>query len=250
LLLESLPATFRSMQGLLGWVVRVSACGLLVSGVAQAQCTKDTECKGDRVCEAGKCTAPAATTATPSEAPAATAPAAETSASPPDGSATPAAADAERTPTSEARKLDLSAPSPSSSELPPAAITPLPHDEPATRRRSKSAMVAGVIMVSAGPIALLGALAAKNAQERCDDNLRQNYPGGVLPTSQRYRVEDCDDYSASVYVFAIGGALLTAAGIPLIIYGAKNVPNERAGQVQMLPWATRDAGGLRLRLTL
>ncbi len=34
-------------------------------GVALAQCTKDTDCKGDRVCERGKCVTPAERTETP-----------------------------------------------------------------------------------------------------------------------------------------------------------------------------------------
>lgn len=34
------------------------AFGLAVSGQALAQCTKDTDCKGDRICEKGVCTSP------------------------------------------------------------------------------------------------------------------------------------------------------------------------------------------------
>jgi hypothetical protein len=111
-------------------------------------------------------------------------------------------------------------------------------------------MVGGIVMVSAAPIALLIALSAANAQEACDDEIQRNYPSGVLPSSERYRVDNCDGYSVPMYVFAISGAVLAAAGIPLIVYGAKNVPARRTASVQMLPWATRDAGGLKLRLTL
>jgi hypothetical protein len=112
-------------------------------------------------------------------------------------------------------------------------------------------MVGGIVMVSAAPIALLVALSARNAQQGCDDRLLQDYPGGVLPSSQRYRVEDCDGYSVPIYLFGIGGVVLAAVGLPLIVYGAKGVPVQPAsGSVQMVPWATREAGGLRLKLTL
>jgi len=128
---------------------------------------------------------------------------------------------------------------------------PLEPDEPKTRRRSRGALVTGIAMASVGPIALLAALAAKNAQERCDDALLQDYPNRVLPTSQRYRVDECNDYSAPLYVFGIGGALLTAAGVPLIIYGAKKVPDDAPrATLQVLPWAGPGSSGLRLRLTL
>jgi hypothetical protein len=112
-------------------------------------------------------------------------------------------------------------------------------------------MVGGIVMVSVGPIALLGAVAARNAQERCDDRLSSDYPDHVLPPSERYRAEECDAYSVPVYLFGIGGAVLTAVGIPLIIYGAKNVPDPHASRsLEVQPWATSSAGGLRLRLTL
>jgi hypothetical protein len=40
-----------------GIVILVVAVVVLVSGVARAECAKDTDCKGDRICEAGQCTA-------------------------------------------------------------------------------------------------------------------------------------------------------------------------------------------------
>jgi hypothetical protein len=112
-------------------------------------------------------------------------------------------------------------------------------------------MIAGILMVSAGPIALLGALTARNAQEQCDSALENDYPSHTLPPSERYRVEDCNGYTAPLYVLGIGGALLTLGGIPLIVYGAKNEPGPpRSAIVQLQPWASRESGGLRLRLDM
>ncbi len=103
-------------------------------------------------------------------------------------------------------------------------------------------------MVSVGPLSLLAALAAKSSQDRCDEDLERDYPDHVVPTSERYRTERCDSYTTPIYVLGIGGALLTAAGVPLIIYGAKTVPRQTA--LELRPWATPTAGGMKLRLTL
>lgn len=59
-------------------VLSLSLSVLLLSGVARAQCTKDVECKGDRVCTNGVCApplaAPAPVAAPPAAAPAVPAP--------------------------------------------------------------------------------------------------------------------------------------------------------------------------------
>jgi hypothetical protein len=130
----------------------------------------------------------------------------------------------------------------------PEAVAVLP-DEPATRRRSRPLMVAGIVMVSVGPLALLGALAASNSQDNCDEQLQQDYPDLMVPTSEKHRLERCDGYSVPLYVLGIGGAVLIGGGIPLIIYGGKNLPVRKAG-LQVSPWASPGAGGLKLRLTL
>jgi hypothetical protein len=218
---------------------------VLVSALANAQCTKDTDCKGDRVCDAGKCTSPLP------PAPAAP-PGSEAAAGATPGAPTDAAGGGEQpVPAPAAAPVNLQLqPSPSAA-APPAATTPLPRDEPRTRRRNRGAMIGGIVMVSVGPLALLGAVAAKNAQERCDANLERDYPDRRLPPSERYRAEQCNDYSVPLYVLGIGGAVLIATGIPLIIYGAKNVPSSPPrATLRVLPWAGPTSSGLRLRLDL
>lgn len=237
------------MSGRAVWSLLSGATVLLASVMAQAQCTKDTDCKGNRVCEAGKCTSPALPPAPPappgSEAPA-VAPASGADPSAP----APAPAAPTATPTTGSG-IDFQLQTSPDGSAPPGATAPLDRDEPHTQRRSKGAMIVGVVMVSVGPIALLGALAARNGQERCDNALERDYPDHRLPPSERYRVEDCDSYSVPIYLFGIGGAVLTAAGIPLIIYGAKSVRADAPrASLQMLPWAGRDSGGVRLRLEL
>lgn len=210
------------------------------------------------MCEAGKCTSPVLPPAPPAppgnETPAPVAPGADAAAPAPSDGQTPAtpapaAAPAPALPAAPVVNVQLD-PAPNSA-APEAALTPLHEDEPQTRRRSKSAMIAGIAMVSVGPIALLGALAAKNGQERCDDKLQSDYPDRRLPSSERYRVEECNEYSVPLYVFGIGGLVLTAAGIPLIVYGAKRLPlNPPRASLHLQPWASPGSGGLRLRLDM
>jgi len=112
-------------------------------------------------------------------------------------------------------------------------------------------MISGIAMVAVGPLALLGALAAKNAQNRCDSELEGQYPSHVIPSSERYRLDDCNGYSTPFYALAIGGGLITAGGIALLIYGAKTVPARPASaKLEVLPWANPSSGGLRLRVNL
>jgi hypothetical protein len=128
------------------------------------------------------------------------------------------------------------------------AVAP-PADQPPRQHRSKPLMIAGIVMVSTGPIALLGALAARNSQETCDTRLASDYPSHVLPTSEHYRLDQCNAYSVPIYLLGIGGAVLTAVGIPLVIYGTKTVKKPQAA-FEVQPWATPASGGFDLRLTL
>lgn len=233
------------MRGRAVWTLLSGVSVLLVSALANAQCTKDTDCKGDRVCEGGKCTSPLP--------PAPAAPPGSDAAAPPGPGATTDAApvDAQPAPAPAAAPVDLQLQASPSEMATAGASAPLERDEPQTKRRSRGAMIGGIVMVSVGPIALLGALAAKNAQEQCDANLERDYPDHRLPPSERYREEECNNYSVPLYLFGIGGAVLTAAGIPLIIYGAKSVPNgPPRASLSVLPWAGPTSSGLRLRLDL
>jgi hypothetical protein len=241
------------MRGRAVWTLLSGVSVLLVSALANAQCTKDTDCKGDRVCDGGKCTSPLPPApAAPPGSDAAAPPGSDAAAPPGPGATTDAApADAQPAPAPAAAPVDLQLQASPSEMAPAGATAPLERDEPQTKRRSRGAMIGGIVMVSVGPIALLGALAAKNAQEQCDSNLERDYPDQRLPTSERYRADECNNYSVPLYLFGIGGAVLTAAGIPLIIYGAKNVPNAPPrASLSVLPWAGPTSSGLRLRLDL
>src|SRR5438876_1212788 len=78
------------MRGRVFLALLTSGSVLLASALAHAGCTKDTDCKGDRVCDAGKCVSPPDATpaipatdgAAPTPAPG-TAPLTPTTAAPP-----------------------------------------------------------------------------------------------------------------------------------------------------------------------
>jgi hypothetical protein len=250
LLGRGVPANFAGMVGRASRALLVASFVLLSAAKASAQCTKDTDCKGDRVCEDGKCTSPAALPPAPPPPPGSSA---ETPAPVPDSTAPPAAS-----PAGTPAATTPSAVPPAAAEPPRSSIAqeerpaePVHKDEPQTHRRSKPALVTGIVLLSVAPVALLASLAAKNAQDKCDEQLQNDYPGHMLPTSERYRVEKCNDYSIPVYVFGIGGAVFAAAGIPLIVYGARKEPGPpQSGSVHLLPWASPQSGGVKLRLTL
>jgi hypothetical protein len=104
----------RYVVGLLGGGAAVFATSL-----AQAQCTMDTECKGDRVCDAGSCVAPkSGATTTPR-------------------------------PTSEPAQ---SQPAPDAGTAEPVDTRPA---QPKMRRHSTGMMAGGIVMVSLAPVALI-----------------------------------------------------------------------------------------------
>ncbi len=121
---------------------------LLASSRAQAQCAKDMDCKGDRICEAGKCV-----TAPPAAAPA-------------------------------AAPVAVSAPVAPAAKAPPAQARPKPKME----RHSTGMMVSGIVMLSLSPVAFLTAGIARLGkgicdvadERRCDDDYDPTIYGALL----------------------------------------------------------------------
>lgn len=211
------------LRSLVGSVV--GACVLLAVGVAQAQCSKDTDCKGDRVCEGGNCVAPS---------------------SAPDPAATPAAPPAAVAPAPVAPAAVAPAP------VAPAPVAPVAaapawapaRELPRRRRHSTGMMVGGIIMVSFSPIALIAAGVANAQQTTCE-------AGGYYLGSNgigTYDYSDCSAYDKTIYGGLILGLGLLGAGIPLIVIGGKRVPAEPTAT--LTPWATQNAAGLGLRLEM
>lgn len=189
-----------------------AAGSLSFSVPALAQCTKDTECKGDRVCEDGKCVAPsgAASAAAPSAAA-------------PEPSAAPPVADAEPAPLSAA---DPVAP----------VVAPPPVVKPKLQRHSTGMMVGGIVMVALAPAALVvsGFTALIKVACRADDT-----------RSRRH----CDDsYDPVIYGALLSSVVLVGVGVPLLVVGAKREPVPATATLS--PFLTPGGGGLGLRLDL
>lgn len=101
-------------------------------------------------------------------------------------------------------------------------------------------MAGGIIMTASGPLFLFFALVA-HSQDGCPDS---------GPASDAVVRCNKDEVALSTYALAITGVVLTAAGIPMLVYGAKHVPAKPGARASVLPWVTPNAAGLRLRLDL
>jgi hypothetical protein len=196
----------------------LAAVGVLfVSQRAFAECTMDTDCKGDRICEQGVCVSP--TNATPAPA----APAAP-AAPPPVAVSAPAA---------------TAAPRPALPEDPPV---------PRMERHSKAMMTGGIVMVSVAPLALLVAGISALEQDLCEiGHGDTSYSGSSAGVS--VRAQDCSSYDTRIYNGLISALVLVGVGVPLIVVGAKKEPVERTS-VALTPWLSPSSSGLALRVDL
>jgi hypothetical protein len=119
------------------------------SGLARAQCSKDTECKGERICEDGQCVAPPPGAA-PAVTPAAPAPAAEQPAVAPQPAAAPA--DLAREP--DVHFFDEERPR---------------SHKPAKRIGNPALMTGGIIVTAAGPTLWMVGVLTMSCDRTSDD---------------------------------------------------------------------------------
>jgi hypothetical protein len=109
-------------------------------------------------------------------------------------------------------------------------------------------MTTGIVLTSAAlPIALMAAFVSDKAYQDCISDLPANH---VLVTAeQAERGNDCRS-SQKFRAYAIAGTAIAmiGVGIPLIVYGAKKVPN--AEQAMLTPWLSPTSAGAILRLPL
>lgn len=203
--------------------------GLAVLGLgtwAQAQCSKDTDCKGDRVCDAGQCTAPAAIAA-------------------PAVSAVPSAEPSPAPPAAAPPPVQLAP----VQQVAPLASSPLaPTDRP-MRRRSTPLMATGIVMTAAAPVVwLAGLVLVATAQANCLSNA--GFASSSYYSVQAEELNRCRDRATSQsYAVLLGGVVLVGVGIPLIVYGAKKVPDASL-TASVAPWLAPGQGGLQLRVDL
>jgi len=190
----------------------------LLTSLSHAQCSKDTDCKGERVCEEGACVAPPAASAPPVTEPA-------PAVTPPPAAAAPAPV----------------APQPSYDEPRDTSVRDTRVKDTRPKRHSTGMMVGGIVMTSFVPIALLAAWVADIEQGVCE---RGDYD---FSGSSYTRRTDCGSYDATIYGGLISAAVLAGVGIPLIVIGGKREP---ATTAKIAPWATPHAGGISVRLDL
>lgn len=108
------------------------------------------------------------------------------------------------------------------------------------KRHSTGMMVGGIVMTGLSSVAFAVSLLGGLANASCDT---YDYSGSS--TSYSY-YRDCN-YDGLVYGGLVTGLVLAGVGIPLIVVGGKREPR---GMASVSPWATPNAGGLRLQLSL
>jgi len=192
------------------WGGVLAAVVLLLTSAAHAECTKDTDCKGDRICDAGVCQAPPV--------------------------AAEAAAPAQPVPTTEAAAPPASAPV---APVPaPAPVVAKPPDlEPKMKPQSTGLMVAGVVALTASAITFYAGYVALIA-------------GGTCDSYDREYDDDCRDHQRLGVGLSLATLGLIGAGIPMIVVGSKRVREDGKPTATISPWLGAREGGLQLRLKL
>jgi hypothetical protein len=189
----------------------VFAVGLLVSRDALAECTKDNECKGERICVDGACVDP------PSRMPVATSAPAE-------------AAEPARVAAAPSVPVERGA------DTPPA---------PLTERRSQALFVAGIVTMALTPVAALVAVNGVLEKEHCQNVQEMNVD---MPPTLHFPTQNCSAYDGRIYGGAIAAVALFGGGLAMLLYGAKRVPVEtKSSAMSFVPWTTGSATGLELK---
>jgi hypothetical protein len=213
---------------------------LLFTSAAHAECTKDTECEGDHVCNAGACIAPTSAPAddangwgTPPPAAEVANPAASA------GNSGPAVA----VPTQPANTPRVSAAA--DSQQAPATKANSNLRERVMRPKSTALVVAGVVTLSASAFTLYGAYAAANLALFCSIGESRS---------------ECRDYGRLAIGLGVATVALIGVGIPLIVIGSKRVPTEAqpkasrrspsAPAAALSPFVTAESAGLSFQLLL
>jgi hypothetical protein len=104
--------------------------------------------------------------------------------------------------------------------------------------RSTPMVIGGGVMVATGPLLLAIALLTKDLDDCAD-------LGRTLTAEER----DACSNDGRTYGLAIGGVLLLAGGIPLIVIGGEKVP-ATSPRASLGPWLGPELAGLKLRLDL
>jgi hypothetical protein len=106
-------------------------------------------------------------------------------------------------------------------------------------------MTTGIVLTSAAlPFLLVGAALSNSTYQDCLEE--HSYENRTTYTA----LDDCrEGLQTRAYALLAGTVVMLGVGIPLIVYGAKKVPDD-SSQALLIPWATPTAGGATLRLQL
>lgn len=179
---------------------------------ALAECTKDIECKGERVCVEGACVDPPARVPAPASSPTA---------------ALPEAPGAEAIP-----------------DNPPRPKTP---EAPRMVRRSDALFFGGIAALGLAPVGLVVAVANVLAKDNC-----QTDGEGAMPASVAYPVGSprpkCTSYDGIILGSLATSFVLGGGGLAMLLVGGEKVPAAKEA-AQIRPWFSPTTAGLSLQTT-
>jgi hypothetical protein len=115
-------------------------------------------------------------------------------------------------------------------------------------RRSPAIMTTGIVLTSATiPLMLIAGALSNRAYDSC---VKDQYTTATSSPPSYYGSNSCQDARETrATAIIIGGIVGLGVGIPMIIYGAKKVP-DGGPTATLTPWASPTAGGATLRLSL
>ena len=202
----------RSKQSALRKRCAVSALALLAAlgstTLAHAECTKDTECKGDRVCNAGVCVAPTNSPAAPAAAPAAPPAATAPLSAPPAYPVAPGGAVPGAPPTYPGAPV-------------PVYLVSTRAPEGPMHRRSGALMGAGIAFIVLGFGTLIASVVLWPEYSYWTNQVATD-----PETSCATKNPPCDvSLLTAATITTVLTPIFLGAGIPMLIIGAKKVPD-------------------------
>lgn len=182
---------------------------MVFSRQAHAECTKDIECKGDRVCVDGICVDP------PTRAP----------------------------------DPGLSAPPPEASTIVPAPTTPdeAPRTERRSKALFVSGIVSLALVPVALAVSSYGWFEKESCQ--MDNEHDANVAAMRGGSSTASRPADCSRFDGTMYGGAAVSVALLGGGLAMLLVGVQKVPVEKQSTTSIRPWFSTTSGGLGLQTT-
>jgi len=148
----------------------------------------------------------------------------------------------------EAHDFDFSEPAAASvppSAKAPAAATPSPSAPPEPASRGSALRTAGFVTAGVGVAALAGGIVVGVLAKGKESDAKAGCRGNVCLTSSEAQFDSAHSLATVANVMLIGGGVLTATGVGLIVFGrpkSSDAPKSAQVTLRVLPAVGRDGG--------